>query len=201
MKKRYPTTTAVLSVLVFASLAWPSPANGQSKPCGIERWPVKTLADSDGATVATRTAQTATIEQLTSSTAPTRAQLQKAVSTRFAPQEESVYEVKALLIGYKLESDKDFHIVLADPADETVTMIVEIPSGMCASGNAGQVFAALQDQFVEDFGKPTPTFKRLKTPTAVDVRGVGFFDFLHGQTGVAKNGFELHPVLSIKQIQ
>lgn len=162
---------------------------------------MKTLADSDGATVATRTAQTATIEQLTSSTAPTRAQLQKAVSTRFAPQEESVYEVKALLIGYKLESDKDFHIVLADPADETVTMIVEIPSGMCASGNAGQVFAALQDQFVEDFGKPTPTFKRLKTPTAVDVRGVGFFDFLHGQTGVAKNGFELHPVLSIKQIQ
>jgi hypothetical protein len=27
--------------------------------------------------------------------------------------------------------------------------------------------------------------------------GVGFFDFIHGQTGVAPNGFELHPVLSI----
>jgi hypothetical protein len=26
---------------------------------------------------------------------------------------------------------------------------------------------------------------------------VGFFDFLHGQNGVAPNGFELHPVLSI----
>lgn len=26
--------------------------------------------------------------------------------------------------------------------------------------------------------------------------GVGFFDFLHGQTGVAPNGIELHPVLA-----
>jgi hypothetical protein len=27
------------------------------------------------------------------------------------------------------------------------------------------------------------------------VSGVDFFDFLHGQTGVAPNGIELHPVL------
>jgi hypothetical protein len=27
------------------------------------------------------------------------------------------------------------------------------------------------------------------------VVGVAFFDFLHGQTGVARNGIELHPVL------
>jgi hypothetical protein len=27
------------------------------------------------------------------------------------------------------------------------------------------------------------------------VTGVAFFDFLHGQTGVARNGIELHPVL------
>jgi hypothetical protein len=29
------------------------------------------------------------------------------------------------------------------------------------------------------------------------VTGVAFFDFLHGQTGVAPNGIELHPVLSV----
>jgi len=29
------------------------------------------------------------------------------------------------------------------------------------------------------------------------VTGVGFFDFLHGQTGVAPNGIELHPLLDI----
>jgi hypothetical protein len=32
----------------------------------------------------------------------------------------------------------------------------------------------------------------------VRVTGVGFFDFLHGQTGVAPNGIELHPVLKIE---
>jgi hypothetical protein len=31
----------------------------------------------------------------------------------------------------------------------------------------------------------------------VQITGVGFFDFIHGQTGVAPNGIELHPVLSI----
>ena len=31
----------------------------------------------------------------------------------------------------------------------------------------------------------------------VIVTGVGFFDKIHGQTGVAPNGIELHPVLSI----
>jgi hypothetical protein len=27
------------------------------------------------------------------------------------------------------------------------------------------------------------------------ITGVAFYDFLHGQTGVAPNGIELHPVL------
>jgi len=31
----------------------------------------------------------------------------------------------------------------------------------------------------------------------VTVVGVGFFDILHGQTGVAPNAIELHPVLQI----
>jgi hypothetical protein len=29
------------------------------------------------------------------------------------------------------------------------------------------------------------------------VRGVGFFDRIHGQTGIAPNGIELHPILGI----
>ncbi len=29
------------------------------------------------------------------------------------------------------------------------------------------------------------------------MKGVGFFDFIHGQTGVAPNGIELHPILDI----
>ena len=29
------------------------------------------------------------------------------------------------------------------------------------------------------------------------ITGVGMFDFLHGQTGVAPNGIEVHPILDI----
>jgi hypothetical protein len=32
------------------------------------------------------------------------------------------------------------------------------------------------------------------------VRGVGFFDFNHGQNGRARNCMELHPIVSIDRI-
>ena len=32
----------------------------------------------------------------------------------------------------------------------------------------------------------------------VRITGVGFFDYLHGQRGVAPNGIELHPVLGVE---
>jgi hypothetical protein len=34
----------------------------------------------------------------------------------------------------------------------------------------------------------------------VDITGIGFFDKIHGQTSVARNGIELHPILRIKTI-
>ena len=42
-------------------------------------------------------------------------------------------------------------------------------------------------------GLPEPV-----SPVTIIVTGVGFFDFLHGQTGAAPNGIELHPVLKIE---
>src|SRR5205823_1833356 len=41
----------------------------------------------------------------------------------------------------------------------------------------------------------TTSFQTVSVP--VQIIGVGMFDFLHGQTGVAPNGIELHPVLDI----
>jgi hypothetical protein len=48
-------------------------------------------------------------------------------------------------------------------------------------------------QLIED---ATPFAVKID-PTPVRVTGVGFFDRIHGQNGVAKNGVELHPVLDI----
>ena len=43
-----------------------------------------------------------------------------------------------------------------------------------------------------------PAFKSAVKATKVRITGVGFFDRLHGQTGGAPNGIELHPVLGVK---
>jgi hypothetical protein len=44
------------------------------------------------------------------------------------------------------------------------------------------------------------TFKAAIKPIAVRVTGVGFFDRIHGQMGVAPNGIELHPVLDVQLV-
>ena len=73
-------------------------------------------------------------------------------------------------------------------------MIAEIPLSACASGSkvlaqitkARAAFEAAHSQTQECFN----CLHQLVT-----LVGVGFFDKLHGQTGVAPNGAELHPVL------
>jgi hypothetical protein len=51
---------------------------------------------------------------------------------------------------------------------------------------------------IEAFEQLQP-FEAKVPRTPVTVTGVGFFDRVHGQTGVAlKNGIELHPILAIE---
>lgn len=167
--------------------------------CGKERWPVKTLTDSLGEQVAAKSSVAAHVAELVATTPPTRKTLQAATARRF-PQEQLVYRVSALVIGDKQEADSDFHIVLADPNDTHTTLIAEIPSGSCVAAKRAKFFNALRVKFAADFGKPAQgKLRKLAQPVAACVTGVGFFDFLHGQDGVAPNGFELHPVLSIEK--
>lgn len=61
------------------------------------------------------------------------------------------------------------------------------PAGGLVAEPPGDVFDAM------------PPFKAKVPQTPVTVTGVGFFDRVHGQTGVAmNNGIELHPVLAIE---
>ena len=191
MKK--PILISVLACLLLVVV--PLPAAAQ---CGTERWPVKTLADAKAHVPLNAPAQQALLAELVTKTAPDRRTLEAATSTRF-PEELSRYQVSALVIGFKKETDSDFHIVLADPANRKRTLIAEIPSSACVPAEFRQQFAELQAAFARDFGKPSAKFRRLCTPVAVNATGVGFFDFLHGQTGVAPNGFELHPLLEVRK--
>jgi hypothetical protein len=48
---------------------------------------------------------------------------------------------------------------------------------------------------MKDWRPALPDFQDVAVP--VMVTGLGFFDFAHGQRGVAPNAIELHPVIGI----
>jgi hypothetical protein len=75
-------------------------------------------------------------------------------------------------------------------------MIVEIPSVACAAGGpwAKQIEAARDA--AQHALHPGTGLRRVAVPAVIV--GVGFYDYVHGQTGVAPNGVELHPALQIE---
>ena len=198
MKKALLTSLLFSLLSPLPSLCQRSPVStGAAQHCGVERWPVKTLTDPAGETVASASPTLGTVAELVMVGAPSRKQLLAATSSRFA-HEKIVYRVSVAVIGDKEEADSDFHIVLAAPGNHSTMLIAEIPSGSCTGPQRANFFNDLRAQFAKDFGKPAAgKLRRLAQPVAACVTGVGFFDFLHGQDGVAPNGFELHPVLSI----
>lgn|GEM_PF-787247 len=156
--------------------------------CGTDRWPVKTSTDSD-ASLVSRLVVPTTIAYLRSIPAP-RPLPQM---SRVGPVEETIYSVTATLIAFKSDDDSDYHLVLSD--EEGRTIIAEIPSPACSSGGVfGPDIATVRSMF-ESKLTVSGQFKTVAIP--VEVRGVGFFDFLQGQLGVAPNGIELHPVTGI----
>jgi hypothetical protein len=158
--------------------------------CGVERWSVKTGTDADVSKVNLNSPSSTTIAALRSPAAPSPIP----ANNRVSPWETTEWILNATLTQYKLESDSDYHLVLQDAGG--LTMIVEIPSPSCVG--AGSPFLAgitnARNQFNARF-TPTTSFQTANIP--VQIKGVGMFDFLHGQTGVAPNGIELHPVLDI----
>ena len=158
--------------------------------CGVERWSVKTGTDADKALVNVSSSTATSIVTMRSWPVPSPIP----ANNRVGPYETTQWTLNATLTQYKLESDSDYHLVLQDASGNTI--IAEIPSPNCVG--AGSVFAAgiqnARNQFDAAY-TATSSFKTANVP--VQVKGVGMFDFLHGQTGVAPNGIELHSVLDI----
>jgi hypothetical protein len=116
---------------------------------------------------------------------------------RLRPVETTRWQIRARLLWFKIESDSDVHLVVADPVSGG-TMIVEFPAATCvgarAPAKARQLMKNARAALIRACGSPnTERFTSL-SGTAV-INGVGFFDFKHGQRGVAPNAIELHPVL------
>jgi hypothetical protein len=143
--------------------------------CGVERWTVKTLGDRPSLLRARKTS----IKYLTTRAAP-----EGLPQTRL-PLERRIYRLSAAVTLVRPEDDGDLHIVLQDAAGRT--MIAESPLGSCgrsATAHRQRQIAAAR--------------ARVRLCPRATVTGVAFFDFRHGQTGVAPNGIELHPILDFR---
>ena len=161
-----------------------------SGSCGVERWSVKTGTDPDAHFVDLANPVPQTIAYLDGLPAPSSLPS----NARVQPTETTLFLVDATLVQYKLENDSDYHLVLKDGQGNT--MIAEIPDPACVGSNS-PFAAGIQNARSEFDAKymATTSFQTANIP--VELKGVGFFDFNHGQTGVAPNAVELHPVVDI----
>jgi hypothetical protein len=159
--------------------------------CGVERWSVKTGTDADASLVDLLNPTATTIADLTSLSAPSSIPS----DSRIQPTETTLYQVTATLDEFKLESDSDYHLVLDDGNGNT--MIAEIPSPSCVDSSSPFLtgIESARNEFDNQYSATT-SFQT--ADASVTVTGVGFFDFYHGQTGVAPNVIELHPVIDIQ---
>ena len=202
---RYHPESAIRSYLTATAAG--SQTAAMLAAAGHERWSVKTGSDPDAQGLTGLSPTATTIAQLTALPVPPVLP----PDGRSDGAEKTVWQLDATLQGFEGEADGDFHMVLADGQGNT--MIGEIPNpGDITSPSyfAAQITSARtafdsQFQIAENISQPTVPagpqatlgsgFRNVSVP--VTVTGLGFFDFAHGQRGVAPNAIELHPVIGI----
>lgn len=175
--RRVVLVVSVLALAAAATRVAAAPQNSQrpvhSMVCGVERWTVKTLQDRPSLLRVRPT----TVAHLVSIPRPAHVP-----STRLS-SERRVYSVIASATLIREESDQDLHVVLQTG---TKHLIAEAPNAPFCTGNAT---AARKKQMRAARSHVRQFCARAR------VVGVAFFDYYHGQTGVAPNVIELHPIL------
>ncbi|AIE85234.1 hypothetical protein [Fimbriimonas ginsengisoli] len=167
-----------------------------------ERWAVKTGADADAGKIPLSDATPTTVEHLRSLEPPGFIPKHGGdADRRFDPVETTLYSLDVDLVRYKLETDdQDFHVVVRDHDGSSVTMIVEFvdPTFVSHASPFRSMITAARAKF-DSIYHPRTSWGRKRGH--LRITGVGFFDFKHGQSGVAPNAIELHPVLSCEILE
>ena len=139
----------------------------------------------EGEAVTLRSTTQATIAALSDVLAPSALPQ----SNRVLPTGATVHRLVATLTVYELDDGSGYHLVLSDGAGNT--LIAE------SVGRSSPLLSSIERARAEfdAHHAAAGSFQTANVP--VTVTGVGFFDFLPGQTGVAPNGIELHAVLEV----
>jgi hypothetical protein len=158
-------------------------------PCGVYRWPIKTLTDPDRDSIRWKPAETAVRDLVVLPRPP-----EGYPAHHRAASELRLYRVRALLTGVHPRVDQDLHLLLRDPANPEARMLGEIPDPRCAPGSHHEADFASARRVAE-------AIQARSEPVMVEVWGIGFFDAVRDQIGGAPNGFELHPVVRLLELR
>jgi hypothetical protein len=193
---------------------------------GTERWAVKDGTDPKAQQIDLQNPVDINIPDLLTLPEPQRPP-QGDNTIRIVPNEMHLYRVQARLVQWRKEAgetgDSDYHLVLADstlnftPGRKKPTghsFVGEIPDPDCLAGAGGEFGAS--SPFLPSDPNASLSIRAARQalenqfPDAdlqggwndaggipVEVMGIGFFDFPHGQVGRAPNDLEIHPILSI----
>jgi hypothetical protein len=141
--------------------------------CGTELWSQKVLTDPGAARALAPAPAGATIAQLGALPRTSR---------------RRAYAVTGRVAERKNETDSDLHVVITDGVH---SMIVELPHPQCAHGSLA----------LRAISRARLQAAALRVGQTVRVVGMLFFDRPHGQSGMAPNAVELHPVFSVRRLR
>lgn len=109
--------------------------------------------------------------------------------------ERTIYELEAVIVDWKLQMSGSYRFVLQGKTGQTMNANCVDPHRVDPGSRWAKQIAAVRKE-VEARLKPGPQSARVSQPVLIS--GIGFFNQLHGQLGVAPNGIELTPVLGIE---
>ena len=187
--------TMLLAILCMLPTIHPAHASpNRATSCGEWRWPVKTLSDPARKKV-DFSAMPTTVVRLRHRTPPSSL---GSTTPRKTKLEFHTWRVHAKPRQARIEGDGDIHLVIGGVKHPRKTMIVEFPKRSCVeSPFKRDRIARARKRFINKCGSvSSSSWSYLKG--SVRIKGVGFWDAVHGQTGAAPNGIELHPVLNIE---
>jgi hypothetical protein len=164
--------SAVIAAGIAASSTATHAGLSGALTCGVERWTVKTLQDRPRLLRARAT----TLAHLDGLPRPAY------VPATRLPAERHLYSVVAAVTLVREESDQDLHVVLRSGRGH---LIAEAPNAPFCTARA-TAYRKRQMRKARS---------RVRPCARARVVGVAFFDYYHGQTGVAPNVIELHPIV------
>src|SRR6185369_7248902 len=158
-----------LLLLLFFCISFYSEAQ-----CGSERWETKTLSDAEATKIKFSSIMSTVHDQL-AFPKPAYHENNKRDQT-----EKQVYRIECILVKYKVEDDKDWHLVVQD-LQTNEQMVVEIPDPDNCNEVKGNThlskLAKVRKRIVAHVGPVTDEYRKPPEDSKkIIVTGVGFFD-------------------------